>query len=317
MKILVFGAGGVGSVFGCFLARTGHDVSLLGRPWHIDVIRQKGLVVTGIWGDYASKAFDLYTDAAALQKKAGSFDLILLTVKSPDTRRAMQEIAPLLGPKTTVLTLQNGLGNLETAVEIAGADRVLAGRVIFGVETKPGIAKVTVASDPTAIGAAPGGHPAVTPIQAANMISQAKIPAVAVADILPVLWAKVIYNCALNGICTLENIPYGRILDSGATRGPMHDVVHECYAVGHAEGVKLEPATADEFIKLLEARLIPQTAAHMPSMAQDLARGRRTDIDALNAAIAARGARHGIPTPENDRIARAIREKESCLPKRV
>src|ERR1700690_4030844 len=108
MKILIFGAGGVGSVVGGFLARTGHEVSLLGRTRHLDIIQKKGLFITGIWGDYRIKAFDLYSSAAALAETDPKFDLILLTVKSYDTQNAAKELLPFLGPETVLLSLQNG-----------------------------------------------------------------------------------------------------------------------------------------------------------------------------------------------------------------
>ena len=95
MKILIFGAGGIGSVFGGFFARMGHEVSLLGRAWHLDEIKKEGLLITGIWGDYRIKAFDLYENAGELQKKDISFDLIFLTVKSYDTEKAVEEMKKL------------------------------------------------------------------------------------------------------------------------------------------------------------------------------------------------------------------------------
>jgi len=305
-------------VLGLFLARSGHDVSLLGRPWHMDVIRKKGLIVTGIWGDYASKAFDLYTSASDAAARGTAFGLIILTVKSYDTARAVDEIVPLMRPATTLLSLQNGLGNAETILARIPAEQVLVSRLIFGVEVEPGLARVTVQSDPVAIGPAPacpagrpgGVKPLLSPIELAHVFSKAKIPAIAVGDILPVLWAKVVYNCALNGICSLEEMPYGKILEREDTREAMRRVVRECYAVAAAKSVRLEPASADEYVRLLEGRLIPQTAAHYPSMLQDLRKGKRTDIAALNGAISRMGREAGVPTPENDRILVKISQKE-------
>lgn len=318
MRVLIFGAGGVGSVLGLFLARSGHDVSLLGRAWHIDAIRKKGLLVTGIWGDYASKAFDLYTSAAQIVERGlpagqagAAFDLVILTVKAYDTARAVEELLPLMGPATTLLTLQNGLGNIEEVLARVPPEKYLVGRLIFGVEIEPGVARVTVQADPVAIGPAPGGaKPLLSPIEAAHLLSKAKVPAVAVQDVLPVIWAKAIYNCALNGICSLEEMTYGKILEQERTREAMRRVVRECYAVAAAKGVRLEPATADAYVRLLEEKLLPQTSAHYPSMLQDLRKGKRTDIDALNGAIGRMGRESGVPTPENDRITGEIRHKE-------
>ncbi|HTL70936.1 MAG TPA: 2-dehydropantoate 2-reductase [Candidatus Eisenbacteria bacterium] len=311
MKILVFGAGGVGSVFGGFLARTGHEVTLLGRAWHLDAIRKNGLTITGIWGDYRIKAFDLETNAAELARSKASFDLILLTVKSYDTRRAVEELLPLMKEDTVLVSLQNGLGNIETILEKVSADRFLAGRVIFGVETTPGTARVTVIAEPVAVGALPGARPKLSAVRAAQTFSTAKIPSVAVEDIEKRIWAKVVYNCALNGICTLGEMPYGEILKNDATRAWMRETVRECYAVAAKKGLDLEPPSAEAYLELLEGRLIPSTAAHLPSMLQDLRRGKRTDIDALNGAIVRLAESAGIPVPANRRIYEEILRKSA------
>lgn len=310
MKILVFGAGGVGSVIGGFLARTGHEVSLLGRPWHLDVIRKEGLLITGIWGDYRMKAFDLYADAQELLKDPPSFDLILLTVKSYDTAEAVKAISRLIQGHTMLLSLQNGLGNRETILEKIPADQVLLGRLIFGVETLPGIAKVTVNAEPVFIGPVPGSEPKLTAERLAMTFNNAKIPTTPVKNILPFIWSKVIYNCALNGLCAYHEIPYGKILEDPGMRGEMEKIVRECYAVGLAQGIALEPGSADEYLEILTAKLIPKTASHFPSMLQDAKKGKRLDIDALNGAIARLGKETGIPTPANQKITQAVKEKK-------
>ena len=308
MKILIFGAGGVGSVVGGFLARTGHEVSLLGRPWHIDVVRKQGLSITGIWGDYRMKAFDLYTAVSEIPAEA-SFDLIILTVKAPDTEKALDELFPLMKENTMLLSLQNGLGNIEKLLKKVRPERLLAGRLIFGVEAVPGVAKVTVEADPVFIGAVRGAKPPLSPVQMAVVLNNAKIPAQAVPDILPYLWSKVIYNCALNAVCTIHEMPYGGILKKEDTRRWMGEIVRECYAVGKAQGVALDPASAEEFIARLEGTLIPRTASHFPSMLQDVRRGKKTDIEALNGAISALGRAAGIPTPANDEAVRLLAAK--------
>ncbi len=310
MNILVFGAGGVGSVLGGFLARMGHDVSLVGRDWHLDAVRKQGLVITGIWGDYRIKAFQCYRSVSEVPKK--DFDLVLLTVKSFDTAKAMDELLPFLGKKTSLISLQNGLGNIETILEKGlKPENYLIGRVIFGVELEPGIAKVTVNADDVRIGELPGVETKLSAFQAARIFSLAKVPAQPVPNILTYIWSKVIYNCALNGICSLHEMPYGEILESTETRKAMERVAEECYAVGQKKGIKLDPPNADGFITLLKEKLIPSTAAHYPSMLQDLRRHRRTEISALNGAIRRFGEQLGIPTPENKRIEEAVLASES------
>ncbi len=314
MKILIFGAGGVGSVVGGFLARTGHDVSLLGRAWHLDVVAKRGLSITGIWGNYRMKAFDLFHSVQELAKKNLEFDLIILTVKSYDTEKAVEELLPFMRENTVLLSLQNGLGNVETVLAKGVIpEKYLVGRVIFGVELLPGIAKVTVNADDVLIGALPGVVPKVNVFQIAQLFNTAKIPARGVPDILTHIWAKVIYNCALNAICSIRQISYGKILDSQETHELMKQVIRECYAVGLKKGVTLDPPSADAFIDLMIQKLIPNTAAHFPSMLQDLKRGKRTDIDALNGAIFHYSKELGMDASGNEKLTHQIHELEKPL----
>lgn len=308
MKILIFGAGGIGSVLGGFLARMGHDVALLGRAAHLNEIRKKGLTITGIWGDYRVKAFELFENASDILTKNLSFDLIFLTVKSYDTRRAIEELAPLMKEATTLVSFQNGLGNIETILEKIPAERFLPGRAIFGVETEPGLARITVQADELVVGALPGVTPKRNPVEVAHLLSLAKVQTKAVPNILTHIWSKVIYNCALNAICTLHEMPYGKILEREGTRRAMEAIVRECYAVGAARGVALEPPTADGYLELLTGALVPKTASHFPSMLQDLKRGKRTEIEALNGAIARSGRELGVSALQNQKVAEAIRK---------
>lgn len=298
MKVLVFGAGGIGSLLGGFLARSGHEVMLLGRSGHLDVVRKNGLSITGLWGDYRIKAFDTATQVSDL---AGvSFDLILVTVKAYDTVRAAAELRPLVGPTTTVLSIQNGIGNKEALLETLKPKQLLLGVAMIGVELEPGLVRVTVAGEkPLTLGALSGASPGLTAVQAAHTLSSAKLTAVAVENIDAAIWVKLIYNCALNGLCTLNGWCYEEILTHEDARQLMHEIVRECYAVGLGSGVRLEPSTPEAYIDLLEQKLIPQTAAHHPSLAQDLKKGKRLDIESLNGAVARLGRQFGILTPQN------------------
>jgi len=296
-------------VVGGFWARMGHEVTLLGRPWHLDTVKKQGLTITGIWGDYRIKALDVCTDIESLRASGEVFDLIILTVKSPDTTAAVRELATLMGENTMLLSLQNGLGNIETVLEHVKPEQFLVGRVIFGVELEPGVARVTVTADDIVIGPAPGAKPRVTAEQIAHTFALARIPTRPVADVLPFIWSKVIYNCALNGICTLREMPYGQILENAETKNEMAQVVRECYAVAAKMNLALDPPDAEAYLELLVGSLIPKTASHFPSMLQDLRKGKRTDIEALNGAILRLGRGAGVPTPANERITQQVLKK--------
>lgn len=313
MRILVFGAGSVGSLLGGMFARTGHEVWLLGRPWHIDAIEKNGLLITGIWGDYHIKALELARHTEEVQQKNLKFDLILLTVKSFDTQKAISELKPFLSENTTLLSFQNGLGNIETILEVVRPEQFLVGRIITGVEIEPGKVNVTVSADDLVIGELPNTKTVLSAVQVMQMFNNSKIKTRAVPNILTYIWAKVIYNCALNGICALNEIPYGKILEKEETRQDMEKIVHECYEVGLKKGISLDPATSTDYIKLLTQKLIPLTAVHYPSMLQDLKKGKRLEIEALNGAIFRLGQALHVSTPVNQRIAIDVQKKSLAV----
>ena len=303
------GAGSLGSVVGGFMSIAGHAVTLVGRKAHMDAIAHDGLRVTGIWGDRRANSLTTRTDVSGL--KAGAFDLILVMVKSYDTADAVQAIQPLVDADTLVCSYQNGLGNAECIAEAVGWERCIGARAIYGAWLpENGRADVTVIANPTALGT----YHADTPVERVQEIVQAMddagLPTVYTDRIATVLWSKVAYNCAMNPLSALLDIPYGELLNSEDTRTTMRDVTHELYMVGHALGVRLDPSTPEAYIDLLFNVLIPPTALHYASMREDFRRQRRTEIDALNGAICRYGEEHGIPCPVNDRLTRDVRARE-------
>lgn len=311
MRILVFGAGAVGSLLGGMLARTGHEVWLLGRAAHLDAIEKNGLEISGIWGNYRTKALELASSAEEIKSKNLSFDLILFTVKSYDTKSAIAQAASFMSDSTTLLSFQNGLGNIEAILEKIKPEQFLAGRIITGVEMEPGKIKVTVSADDLVIGSLPNLRAIYSADKAVQLFNMAKVKARAVPDIFTYIWAKVIYNCALNGICAIHGIPYGKILDNPETKRKMEEVVRECYAVALKKGIVLDPPDAESYLKLLIGKLIPLTATHYPSMLQDIQKAKRVEIEALNGAIAKLGRELGVPTPANQNITDQINKKSS------
>lgn len=309
MRVLVVGAGAVGSVLGGFLAKDGHDVTLLGRAWHLDVVRREGLTISGLWGDHRVKRLAVATEPSAVEPQP-PFDWIFVCVKSPQTVEAAQLLPSWLGPRTLVCAFQNGLGNYETLLGTVPPERLALGRVIFGVELAPGRVRVTVFADEVLIGSPVPRFPSTRAAALAAALQESGIPARATATILTAIWAKVLYNCALNGPSALLDIPYGKLLEQPVTKRLMARVIGEAYQVAAARRVKLDPAEAEAYVELLFTRLIPDTAGHRSSMAQDLRRARPTEIEALNGAIVRLGAEAGVPAPVNALVTRLVHAKE-------
>jgi 2-dehydropantoate 2-reductase len=309
---LIAGAGALGSVFGCFLRRAGVEVTLLGRAQHVEAIARGGLRVDGIWGDHYAAGFELAAEPARIE---GTFDAILVPVKSYDTEAVATAVAGLLAPDGVMISLQNGLGNVETIERIAGAERAAGARVIFGATIPaPGRARVTVFADPTAFGSlAPGRHPRRDEAARrwAETIDRAGIPAVYSERLAALLWAKVFYNAALNPLGALLRVHYGALPERSETRAVMDAVIDEAFAAARAEGAGLPWSDPAAYREEFYGRLVPSTYDHRSSMLQDIERGRRTEIDAINGEVWRRGAAHGIKTPVNETLTRLIRSVES------
>lgn len=310
VRVLVAGAGAVGSVVGGLLAAAGHHVTLLGRAPHLAAIGAEGLVIEGLWGEHRVTGMSL---AATAGEVTGEFDAVLLTVKSFDTAATLASIASLVAPGGCVISLQNGLGNVERVVAAVGEGRALGARVIFGaVLPRPGVARVTVFADPIALGAAAAGTEAA---EAAARVwvarfAAAGIPTEYAADVQAHLWTKIFYNAALNPLGALLGLPYGALADDPDARGIMDAIVDECFAVADARGVVPLVATADAYREVFYGRLVPSTAHHRSSMLQDLERGRPTEIEAINGCIWRYGREAGIPTPVNATMTRLVRFRE-------
>ena len=276
----------------------------------MDAVARDGLLVDGLFGTHRVSGLTCTSDARTL---AGRYAAILLTVKAFDTAAAAAEVAPFLAPDGVLMSLQNGLGNVEAAARVVGAARVLGGRVIFGAElVRPGHARVTVFADPVLIGA-PDARDARLSAAAARWaaaLDRAGVPAAATDRIVATLWEKVLYSAALNPLGALRGLTYGALAADADGRAVMDCVIAEAFAVARAEGVALAWADDAAYREVFYGRLVPSTAAHRSSMLQDLERGRRTEIDAINGAVAARGAVRGVPARANEALTHLVRARE-------
>lgn len=314
-RILIAGAGALGSVFGGFLRIAGNAVTLLGRPAHLEAIRARGLHIDGLWGEHRATGFDLATEASGLDER---FDVILITVKSFDTTRVVAQIAPLLASDGTMISLQNGLGNVEVVVQHVGLERAVGGRVIFGAEVgEPGSVRVTVFAEPVLLGAWPGADGGYSPLaeerarQWAERFDHAGVPTRFGDDVQAALWGKVLYNAALNPLGALLGVHYGALMENADTRAVMDRVIDEADAVARAEGARLPWATAADYRDIFYGRLVPATYDHRSSMLQDLERGRPTEVDAINGAVWKRGAAKGMVAPANELLTRLVNARSA------
>lgn len=312
MKILIMGAGAIGSVVGGFLAKNGAEVTLVGRESHIKSIMTNGLRIHGIWGDHLippEQFRGLLTEPVV-----ENFDYVLITVKAYDTESVAEQLKKIFFRTTEnmplFISMQNGIGNIETLQKILGRSNVAGARVIFGAKlNSPGAVTVTVIAEPTAfgnVGVVRNRKMDGALKDLAKRMDSAGIPSVYVDDIRPYLWAKVLYNSALNPLSALLERTYGELAEDTFTKKIMDNVIDEAFAVAKKLKVKLFWKAPKEYKKHFYNKLIPPTATHYASMLEDLKR-KRTEIDAMNGAIAKYGRRHSVPTPVNETLTNLIK----------
>ncbi len=313
-KILIAGAGAIGSVVGAMLHAAGHRVTLLGRRAHLDAIARDGLHITGLLGTHTIRGMTLVDDPARLD---GRFDLVLCTVKPYDTTAIAAAISDRLADDGVIVSMQNGLGNIEALAASFGLERVLGGRVIFGSEiSRPGAAHITVFADPVAIGPVPSLHGELSPglearaAQIARLIDSAGIATVSCADIMPVIWTKLLYNVALNPLGALFELSYGELAADPDLRAIMDDVIAEAFAVARTLAIALPFADDREYHDTFYGKLIPATKTHRPTMLYDLKNRGRTDVDALNGKIVELAEVNGLTAPVNRTLVREVHAAE-------
>lgn len=301
MKIAFLGAGAVGLSVAGMLSRV-CDVYGVCRKRHADAIESRGLILTGIWGEHNFR-FPCGENLPADEK----FDYIFITSKSQDTRKICEMNADAI-KDTNVISLQNGIGNEEIISEFT--DRVIGGMIITGFEWKgDGEVHVSVQAAPLKLGRFPSGLDGdVTAL--ADIIQKAGIDIITDENIRGALWGKTLYNCALNPIGAIMQVPYGELLDENAWM-VITDIVHEAFEVCRAEGVTLEWSSPEEYLRFLHDTQIPSTADHHSSMYQDISTGKKTEIDFINGAVVDKGNFHDIDTPVNRTIVNMIKFRES------
>jgi len=287
-KIAVVGAGAVGGYFGGMLARAGAPVVMIGRQAFVEAVRKNGLFL-----DTLQFQESVHVEAATELSAARGAEVVLFCVKTTDNAATARELAPLLAPGAIVVILQNGVDNVEQVRAAAGLEALAAVVYIGASVPEPGRVKHVGRGDLVF------GPKNEKTERMAALFARAGVPCRISDNIDGELWTKLIANCALNAISAVGNVKYGKIAASDDGRKVVEALVDEVMAVARAAGIHL-PGVEDPKAALAGAlRIATQMGEAFSSTAQDLQRGKRTEIDSLNGYIARRGAELGVPTPVN------------------
>jgi len=312
MRILIYGAGAVGQALGCMLAAAGEQVSLILRPRFLEAIRRQGLSVKGIFGSYHVSAHDisLYVGVSDIPRDS-RFDYIIITTKAYDTLRAAEALSVLPDQNFIAVSMQNGCGNLETILSFFGEQRSLAARVITGFEiAEPALVTITVTADAVQIGGNEDGAVPESAARLAEAIDRAGLPCRSTPHVRQHLFAKLLYNCALNPLGAILGVHYGALGENRDTREIMKRVITETFAVIEAMQAKTLWQRPEEYLDFFYNKQIPATFNHRPSMLQDLEAGKPTEVEALTGYVSIKGKEFDIVTPVCDTLSALIRFRE-------
>jgi 2-dehydropantoate 2-reductase len=292
MKIAVLGSGAVGGYYGAKLARAGHDVIFVARGAHLSAIRARGLEIRSpILGD-----FIVHCRAEEDTAAVGPVDLVIVAVKAYDNATALPLIAPMLGPQTSVLTLQNGIDSIDEVAAVAGEHRVIGGTTYIATAlSAPGIIEQTGTHRRVVLGEVFGSLPRSSDRVSAlhQALSAADIQSEIAGDGRVPIWEKFIFLVPLAGFTGASRLPIGPVWGDPVIRLQFLEGCREIERLAHAEGIPVTPDVLEKIEKYLDG--IPGTMRS--SLLIDLAQGKRIEVEALHGAVVRRAAAAGVPVP--------------------
>jgi 2-dehydropantoate 2-reductase len=287
-KIAIVGAGAVGGYFGGLLARAGAPVVMIGRPAFVEAVRKNGLFL-----DTLHFQESVRVEASAELEAVGGAEIVLFCVKTTDNAPTAKALAPLLAPGALVLSMQNGVDNVEQIRAAARLEALPSVVYVAASVPEPGRVKHVGRGDLVV------GPKDEKTERIASLFSKANVPCRISENIEGELWTKLIWNCALNAVSALGHAKYGQIAASPDGWKVVETAVYEVLAVARAANIH-PPGLEDPKTALAGAlKIATQMAEALSSTAQDMNRGKRTEIDSLNGYVSDRGAELGVPTPVN------------------
>jgi 2-dehydropantoate 2-reductase len=287
-RVAVVGAGAVGGYFGGMLARAGAPVMMIGRAAFVEAVKKNGLFL-----DTLQFKETVRVEASTELTDVRGAEIVLFCVKTTDNAATSRALAPLLAPEALLVSMQNGVDNAEQIRAASGIDALSAAVYVSAAVPEPGRVKHAGRGDLVV------GPRNARSERFARVFERAGVGCRISDNIAGELWTKFTWNCGLNAISALGRAKYGQIAASPDARRLVESVVYEVLAVAKAANI-LPPGFEDPQVALLGSfKIATQMAEALSSTAQDMIRGKRTEIDSLNGYISKRGAELSVPTPVN------------------
>lgn len=306
--VVVVGPGAIGCLFGGLLREAGHDVVMLDHdPVRAEKIHREGIHIEGISGDRTIRV-----RAVARPADLPDSDLVIVATKSYDTEKGVLDVSDAVGPRTPVLTLQNGLGNVELISRTVGGDKTIGGITSQGANVIGPGAIIHAGTGKTIIGT-PADRPTEYLEKTRAILESAGFEPQLSFDLEGTIWGKLVINVGINALTAILRVNNGRLLDFDGSRSMMKAAVDEAVAVAAAKKIHLayeNPlARVEEVCKL--------TAGNVSSMLQDVLAKRRTEIGTINGAVAWLGGGVGVPTPTNELLTLLVQTIEQSYDIRI
>lgn len=315
MRILVFGAGAMGSLVGGLLAQA-NDVTFIGRHAHMEAIRKSGLEISGKTQlKLPLKKIIAYETVEPLKKGCGPPELIMVTVKSYDTLNIIPDLKQIVGPDTLLFSLQNGLDNEEQLRSAFPKNVVIGATICHGVtHEQPGKVYHAGFGD-TVVGSFEQENLTISE-EISKMITSAGIETMVTDNILGELWAKVAINASINPLTAITGLKNGWLLHEPSLEELLEKTCNEVIAVSKKIGVDMPYGPNGEDILTRTKKVVERTADNKSSMLQDIEKGRRTEIDSINGAVVRVGEKYGVDTPINKILTTLIKAREQKIIRR-
>ena len=320
MRAAIYGAGSLGTILGAYITKNGGKIELINRnKAHVEALQKKGAKVTGTVE--FSQPVKAYTPA----EMSGTYDIIFLMTKQQQNSEVVNYIKDFLAPDGVIVTLQNGIPEIEIG-EIVGDDRVLGCTVAWGATMKkPGVCELTSAPDSLtfslgSLQTIPNAH-----INEVKALLELMGPVEIDNNFIGSRWSKLLINSAFSGMSAVLGCTFGEAASNKASRRIVQAIIKECIDVCAAGNIKIEPVQGKDIVKLLDYKnrikkafsffIIPiairKHAKLKASMLQDLEKGKKTEVDAINGVVGTYGRKVGVPTPANDTVVSIIHRIEN------
>ena len=319
MKAAIYGAGSLGTILGAFISRNGGQIDLYNRNRaHIEALKAKGAEVTGTM--HFIQKVNAYTN----DELSGTYDIIFLMTKQLENRSVVTMLKDFLAPDGVIVTLQNGIPELLIS-EIVGQDRVLGCTVAWGATMlRPGVCELT--SSPDSLTFALGSLSGVKNAHFGQVkaLLEKMGPVEVEENFIGTRWSKLLINAAFSGMSTVCGTTFGGAAANRASRKIVQAIIKECIDVCKAGSIRIEPIQGKDIVKLLDYKgpvkkafsffIIPiairKHALLKASMLQDIEKGKKTEVDAINGVVSAFGRKFGCPTPVSDKVVEIIHKIE-------